>query len=56
MRKLVNPRALSMPISFDYSKRFALTEPCRAKKHRNIMIAIMMKKIVSSKSSASLLD
>ena len=38
---LVKPNDRNTPISFVYSYRLALMEPCNAKKHRNMMMAIM---------------
>ena len=52
MRKLVKPMERKIPISFACSNRFALIEPCNAKKHKNIIMPIMMKKIMSRMSIA----
>lgn len=46
----------SIPISFVCSYKLALIEPCRAKKHKNIMMAIMIEKMESTRPRVDLID
>ena len=56
MRQLVKPMDLSTAISLVYSYKLELMAAYSAKKHRNIMIAIIMKKMESRRSRVDWLD